>query len=185
MNQFRKNTDSGFQNIIINPSIYPHYINFELSFGSRINIVEETILPYTTGLKGFKAERNTAITSLPKYLKQPRLRLRAKDEKEMEEVIRYIRIFFEKEGFLFLNSLQNIKKVEEAFNEQPEEESLIAFDHELKSFRGLTLATMVQNPRWNELRKIYSQNLQRHNAPEIIIENYWNLVHFLSDLGLN
>ncbi len=185
LNQFRKMTDSGFKNIIINPSIYPDFIYFELTFGTRIDIVEETITPYITGLRGFKAECNTAVTSLSKYLKKPYFRLKAESERELEDVIRFVIRFFEREGLSFLQSLEDINILEAAFNNEPEKESLVAFDHELRSFRGLTLATMVQNPRWNELREIYLENLIRHNSPSLILENYNRLIRFLSDLGLN
>ncbi len=185
LNQFRKESDSGFGNLIITPTLYSDIILFEVTFGSRINLVEQTIEPYINGLKGFKEERNTAITSLGKYKGKKYLRLKAVNRQEIKEVIRSLTGFFKEEGFAFLEQLKKIEVLDWLFNDKPEKESAVAFSHELRCFRGITLATLNQNPRWVSINQSYLTLMERHRTPGIVMSNYKRLVEFLSTSGLN
>ena len=184
-NQFKKSTPSGFFNIIVSAMHYDECIQFELYFGSRINIVEETIAPYSHGLKGYKEESNTCITNLGKYFGKRFYKLVAYNQEEVKDTGKYIRDFFEREGFAFLHSLNDMAKVEHAFNHRPMEESLLAFSHELRCFRGITLASLVQSHYLEKINQAYLYFMRQRRSPLIVQENYNRLVRFLNNTGIS
>lgn len=185
LNQFRCNTESGFTNIIITPTLYSDVIYFEITFGSRINLVERTIQPYIRGLKGYKEDRNTAITSYGKYHGNPHVRLKAQSVNQLNAVIDEIQQFFEDEGFQYLQTLEKTVGLDTLFNTNPQKTSAVAFNHELRGFRGITLATLQQNPQWEKINSAYLKMFEQRHTPSILVDNYKRLVAFLSNSGLN
>lgn len=184
-NQFKKYTESGFFNVILHPTQYDEMVYFDLHFGARINLVERTISPYSHGLRGYKEESNTCITNLGKYLGKPHYKLKAANPQEMRETGQYIQSFFENEGLPFLYSLSDLAKVEHAFNAAPHKESVLAYPHELRCFRGITLAALTQSYAWDRINAAYLQYFEQRQSPLIIRENYRRLVNFLTNMGLN
>lgn len=184
-NQFKKYTESGFFNVILNPSQHEDTLYFDLHFGARINLVEQTISPYSHGLRGYKEESNTCITNLGKYLGTPHTKLKATNPQEMRETGKYILNFFLNEGFPFLYSLSDLAKVEHAFNAAPLKESVLAYPHELRCFRGITLAALTQSVAWNRINEAYQRYFELRQSPLIIRENYQRLIGFLTNIGLN
>lgn len=185
LNQFRKQTDSGFTNLIITPTVLKDVIYFDISFGSRLNLVEDTIRPYMYGLKGSKAEQNTALTSYGKYHGNKNLRLKAKSVQELTAVMQEIKHFFQQEGLVYLTKLRDIRKLDQLFNAEPDRESELAFSAETRCFRGITIATLCQNPQWQKINRSYIQTFEREGTPSVIVDNYHRLTGFLSNSGLN
>lgn len=184
-NQFKKHTESGFFNVILHPTRYEEMVYFDLHFGARINLVEQTISPYSHGLSGYKEESNTCITNLGKYLGKPHYKLKAANPQEMRETGAYLQRFFETEGLPFLYSLSDLAKVEHAFNAAPLKESVLAYPHELRCFRGITLAALTQSVAWNRINEAYQRYFELRQSPLIIRENYQRLIGFLTNIGLN
>jgi len=184
-NQFKKYTESGFYNVILSPTWYGELVYFELHFGARINLVEDTISPYSHGLRGYKEESNTCITNLGKYLEKPFYKLKASSPQEVRSTGDYIYDFFQREGLAFLYSLSDLAKVEHAFNAAPHKESVLAFNHELRCFRGITLAALTQSHAWERVHQAYQAYFEQRKSPLIIRENYQRLVSFLTNMGLN
>ncbi len=185
LNQFRRNTESGFTNIIITPALYSDVIYFEITFGSRINLVESTIEPYIRGLKGYKDDRNTAITSYGKYHGNPHVRLKAQSIKQLSSVMNEIQQFFQQEGFEYLKTLEKIEGLDTLFNKSPHKTSSVAFNHELRGFRGITIASLMQNSEWSNIHQAYLKMFEQRHTPSILVDNYKRLVAFLSNSGLN
>ncbi|MEQ9263416.1 MAG: hypothetical protein RLP14_09670 [Owenweeksia sp.] len=185
LNQFRKTSRKGYCNIIIYPTIYPERIFFEVSFGSRINIVERTLLPYVNGVKGFSEDGNTAITNLKRFLSQPQFTLTANNGQQLKEVIRFISDFFENGGFDYLESLTDIHQLDRLMNMDFRDKYLFSGNPVLHCFRGITVATLNANPNWNELYQGYVKYMESLQTPRLIQENFNRLVFFLSDMGLN
>jgi hypothetical protein len=185
LDQFRKETPSGWINVIFSASNYQDVTLLEMTFGSRIDWVEETIYPYSAGLSGFQAEGNTCITNLAKYWEKPHFRFKIYKDSDWYRVAAELRDFFEREGFTFLESLQDARRCEEFFNANPQKECLVSFNHQLRSFRGLALASLVQSPRWSELCETYKNMLGRYGSPHLVKERYDQLTLFLADMGLN
>lgn len=184
-NQFRKDTELGWQNIILGFSAYEDQLFIEVSFGVRLNIVENLIAPYTHGLRGYQAESNTTITNLSKYLGEPYFRFKIEDEADLYRMAAHVRDFFRREGFQFLDKLSCLDELDKQFNNHPQESSLVSFNHQLRSFRGLAVASLNQNPHWEELCSFYRNLLQRYSSPLVVMDRYRDFSRHLATTALN
>lgn len=184
-NQFRKETPQGWQNVILGFGHYEDCTFIELSFGSRLNIVEELIAPYTHGLRGYQAESNTTITNLSKYQKEPQFRFKIREEADLYRMAAHVRDFFRKEGFDFLNKLSDLGQLDSLFNGTPNGPCLVSFNHQLRSFRGLAIASLNQNPRWEQLAQDYRALLRRYSSPSVVMDRFKDFSAYLATTALN
>ncbi len=185
LNQFRKYREGGFTNVIFSNTQYADRLVVECTFGCRINLVEETVMPFSNGVNGYKEESNTTVTNLANYLGKPGFKLRVENTSSLEESVCFVKTFFETEGFEFLEKMTSVRQVEAFFNANPTGNSMYSFNHQLRAFRGITLATIAQNPRWEELRKEYLQLLSKYGTPPIIIDKFNRLCSHLARISLN
>lgn len=184
-NQFRKETKGGWQNVILGFGHYEDCTYVEVSFGSRLNIVEQLIAPYSHGLWGYQAESNTTITNLAKFQKEAHLRFEIRDEADLFRMAAHLRDFFRKEGFAFLDSLSNIGELDKLFNQDPTNACLVSFNHQLRSFRALAIASLNQNPNWEELAEYYRGLLDKYSSPRVVIDRFNDFSHYLATTALN
>jgi hypothetical protein len=185
LNQFRKYREGGFVNVIFSIAQHQQKLIIECSFGCRINWIEETVMPFSNGINGYKEESNTTVTNLAKYLHKPGYKLHISDAESFKESVAFIQDFFLQQGFSFLEHQTHIKQLEEKFNATPTQNSLYTFNHQLRAFRGISLATIAQNPHWESLRKDYASLLKRYGAPALIMDKYHRLCNHLADISLN
>lgn len=184
-NQFRKETRAGWQNVILGFGYYEDCTYVEVSFGSRLNIVEELIAPYTHGLRGYQAESNTTITNLAKFQKEAHLRFEIRDEADLFRMAAHLRDFFRKEGFAFLDSLSNIGELDKLFNLDPSSACLVSFNHQLRSFRAMAIASLNQNPNWEELAQYYRGLLDKYSSPRVVMDRFTDFSRYLATTALN
>ena len=185
VNQFRKETKGGWQNVILGFGHYEDCTYVEVSFGSRLNIVEQLIAPYSHGLRGYQAESNTTITNMAKFQKEAHLRFEIRDEADLFRMAAHLRDFFRKEGFAFLDSLSNIGELDKLFNQDPTSACLVSFNHQLRSFRALAIASLNQNPNWEELAEYYRGLLDKYSSPKVVIDRFNDFSRYLATTALN
>lgn len=185
LQQFRRYSEGGFTNIIFSPSYYDDCQILEVSFGSRINLVEESIMPFSNGINGYREESNTSITNLSQYHGIKNYRYKIFDEASHNEALEELCNFFEQDGFSFLNSLTDIPRLEALFNAKPEEKNPLAFNQQLRCFRGMALAALTQNPDRADLKVRYLRLLQRYRTAEVIIERFERFAQHLSQISYN
>lgn len=184
-NQFRKERPQGWQNIILSFGHYEDCTLIELSFGSRVNIVEELIAPYTYGLRGYQAESNTTITNLSKYQQEPHFRFKIREEADLYRMAAHVRDFFRREGFDFLNQLSDLTTLDELFNKDPMGPCLVSFNHQLRSFRGIAIASLSQNFQWESLAQDYRALLTRYSSPAVVMDRFKDFSSYLATTALN
>lgn len=185
LKQFRRTNTGGFQNVIITPSFYKDAVIFEVSFGTRFNLVEETVQCFTPAKPAFPGHSNTILTSYGKYLNQPYFRYRAESPLEFGEVALSLRSFFEKDGFAFLEDMCDITKAERAINGLPHQKSRYASNQDLRIFRGLVLASVANRDELEKLTDIYLDQLLQRNADGQLLKDFTSITEFLRNFGLN
>lgn len=185
LNQFRQHFEGGFRNVILGFSEYEEVTVLECTFGLRIHLVEETIMPYSNGINGYKDESNTCITNLAKYKNRKHYRLQYATEQESEACARELKNFLLSDGLTFLHRLSHLPILEAYYNAAPSEPNLLSFSPRLRSFRGMVLAALVQNPQWHELRKSYRQAMARQGTPQVIQERFEQFCSQLQVIGPN
>lgn len=183
--QFRKETKGAWQNVIFGFSAYEEELVLEVTFGSRLDIIENLIAPYTYGIRGYQAESNTCITNMSKYKKEPHFRFKIKEEQDLYRMAAWVRDFFRREGFSFLDSLLDIEKLNAHFNTEPRKTCLLSFNQQLRCFRGLAIASLQQNANWEDLQKDYFAILKLYGCSEMMLERYHAFSRHLAATALN
>ncbi len=183
--QFRKTYNSGFQNVIFAPVKYDDGVRLEMTFGCRVNPVEELIQDCTTGLNDFKTHSNTAIISFGKYHREPSFRLRFRDEKSYAGTIKTIERFFDEEGLDYLSRLSDIGHLDALFNAFPGEKCEEAFNLRLRCFRGLAIAFLNKNPELELLIEAYPKILEKYGATPLEMTQFKALSRYCKYYKLN
>jgi len=185
LNQYRQPFEGGFRNVILGFSEYENTTLVECTFGVRLDLIEEAIMPFSSGINGYLDESNTTQTNLAKYYQIPHYRLRFAGPPEMEQAGRELCHFFTQEGFAFLERYSALERLEARYNQAPHQPSLLAFSTRMRSFRGMALATLAQSPHWEKLHRAYEEELRRWGTPTIIMDRFEALCQHLLQLGLN
>lgn len=183
--QFRLETPEGFRNVIIYPSVYPDRVIFEVTFGTRINLVENTMYQYTNGLNDFQPDSNTSIISYGNYHNKNYYRLAANNLEECLFVIEEVKSFFEREGFAYLEKLSHLDMLDHVFNSFPNQKSPFAFNQQTRCFRGATIAKLSDNREFETVVRAYQHQLKNRRAPDFIIEKFNALVIYLRSFSFN
>lgn len=183
--QFRKTYNSGFQNVIFAPVQYEDEVRLEVTFGSRVNPVEELIQDCTNGLNDFKSHSNTTGISFGKYHREPYFRLRFRDEKSYLTTLNTLKQFFDEEGFEYLNRLSDTGYLDSLFNAFPGEPCEEAFNPRLRCFRGLATAYLNNNPELELLAKAYPKVLKKYGATPVELQQFEALTRYCRHYKLN
>ncbi len=182
--EFIKHSDLSAQSVRIDARPSRGLVMFDVSFGSRFETVEKTLDVFRHQKPGRQQETTTSI-SLAQYLEKPGFRLQASRSHQLEEVQEYLKVFFDQSGFNFMGQLCDFEAVERAFNQKPEKDCPITDDQQLRCFRGVIMASLMHHADWENLKQSYFQNLFRQNAAADRLDNFADLVDYLSNFGLN
>jgi len=185
MHQFRKETESGWQNIIFNFSHYEDCSLVEVSFGTRLELVENLIAPFTFGIRAYQAESNTCITNMSKYLKDPQFRFKLMEQADIKRMTAWIKDFFRREGFHFLNKISQTSDLDTLYNKEPRKDCLVSYNHQLRCFRGLAIAALQQNPDREHLYQEYLEVLKRYASPHVVSDRFREFSRHLAITALN
>lgn len=183
--QFRQTNETGFKNIILSPLPVGDEIHFDIQFGTRFDIVEKTLHSFISTSSTYALESNTALIKLNQFSKGHINFFRASSEPEVTEVIAAIHQFFTIKGFDYIDRLSDIHHVEDLFNGHPNLPVKLNSNPVYRCFRGITLARMVENPRWNDIHKAYLHYMEANKTPPHLVQAYMRLIEYLNAFGLN
>lgn len=171
-NQFRYPEGKSWRNVILGLSTYEDGAVVEVSFGIRNHWVEETIAPFVRGMGGFHAESNTAVVNWIKYHGTGSQRFWVQNPGDWNRVAARLRDFFAKEGFAFLQKIARPATAEKFFNADFKRPSLLCFHPQMRAFRGMALASQVQNLAWEAYCEAYREWLRRYGSSRLMLERY-------------
>jgi len=183
--QFRHESPDGFKNVIVYPAVYEDRVVFEVTFGVRFNLVEDTMYQFTNGLKMFQPDSNTAIVNYGNYIKKPYYRMNALTQEEVLIVSEEIQNFFKSAGFDFLNKLSSLQQLDHLINSSPNQKSKYTFNQVTRCFRGLTIARLCDNREYDVLCKAYQKTIERENPPEDTLKRFNSLRQYLESFSFN
>lgn len=183
--QFRSSFEGGFKNISIQPISSREGISFNIQFGTRLHVVERTALMFLPTSVNYLHESNTAIIQLNQFLAEDEQSLLITTQQELADMSVRILNFFQERGFDHLEMLADSKRLEALFNRHPNLPIRVNTNQTYRCFRGITLARMMNNQRWNDVHKAYLHYLEANKVPQVQFEAYMRLVEFLNSFGLN
>lgn len=184
-NQFQARIPGGYQNVFVLVSHYDDISLADVSFGLRINLVEETIMPYSNAVNGYKENANTCLTTMGRFRGKKYDRFRISSAGDWSRAQLQVEDFFTKEGFAELDRLSRLKALEATFNGEVGQSKKWSFNQQLHCFRGLALASLTQNPHWEKIYQDYRQSLMACGTPHLIMDRFQQLADRLAGMGLN
>ncbi len=183
--QFRRYTATGFRNVILSISPYEDELWVEVNLGLRKDHVEETVQQFLSGRTDFWKDTNTVIISIGKLTQNPYFRYKIVDEEDLELCQEQISHFMDTQGFDFLSDLDALPTLDLLFNTNPRLPLKYLYNQRHRCFRGLVLARLTHNARYNELKDIYREVLQTQGSSDFVMLNYARLTQFLDNYSLN
>lgn len=183
--QFRKDTDIGFQNIIISVTKYDKEIIVEVNIGVRVNLVEDFAQQFLDVPIEYRQHANTIITSIGKLSNTKYLRYKIENEEDVNTCYEAIRDFMHEQGFAFLDYACRLANLDVLLNEKPHKASTHVYNQTHRCFKGIIVAKLNNNPLFFELIDKHQQALEKLKVGEVEMEKYMKLVNFLLYLSLN
>lgn len=183
--QFRRNTENGFQNVILSVSQYDEEAYIQVNIGIRNNQVEDFVHQFTSYFIDFKEDSNTIILSIGKFLDTPQHKYKVSNETDLKKVSKEIEDFMNVAGFFFLERNSTLSALDRLINAEPEAPNKYFYNLLHGYLKGIIIAKLNQNPRFEQIAKIYQQNIIRNGFPTNQIENYAKLFNFLKSFSTN
>ncbi|MCC5945510.1 MAG: hypothetical protein JJT94_11295 [Bernardetiaceae bacterium] len=183
--QYRQNTVYGFKNVIFSISDYGDEQRIEVTLGIRYDLVESIARSFLEGLRSFRPEGNTIISSLGKLSNKPYYRLRTHNRNERQQAARTIEQFLCETGFTFLDKYERLESLDNLFNSTPEQPVVHLFNQDQRPFKAVIIAHLNQNPNLTTLKKYYRQSIAKNALSRHFLPKYERLIAYLENLSLN
>ena len=183
--QFRKETSTGFQNVIISSSRYAEELWIEVNLGVRVDMIEDLAQQFLDIPTEYRQHANTLITSFGRLSDTKYLRYKIVNQEDVEICFEAIKDFMNDRGFEFLEYASHIKNLDFIFNEKPHKPSKYLYNQTHRCFKGVIIAKITDNPEFLKLLDQYQSVLERMQTSDREMENYMRLVNFLLYLSLN
>ena len=183
--QFRKTDKMGFQSVILSISKYENEIWIEVTLAIRKNEVEHIAQQFLSNLIDFQSHTTTISISLGKLNQNPYFRYKAENEEDLEVCAEELIKFMSEEGMDFLEATNSLKELDVLFNKTPKHPILYVHNQFHRYFKGIVLAKITNNPKYDELVELYFRSLIHKKADETIQSNFKRLTHFLVHYSVN
>lgn len=183
--QFRKPTPAGFQNVILSPTYYGSETWLDVNFGVRNEQVEQIAQQFLNNLTDFRPDANTLIISIGKFTDQPYFRYKINNHDELAAVCGQIQLFFETDGFAFLDQACTLPTLDQLFNQFPYQPSRYVYNQTHRCYKGLITARLNYNPTFTDLTDSYRHGLLRQTQNPYEQQNFERLVAYLQHYSAN
>lgn len=183
--QFRRTTNSGFQNIILSSVFYSNDTMLDVNFGCRNEQVEQIAQQFLNNLPDLRSDANTLIVSIGRFSGSQYFRYKIHSEAELPEVCEQIEQFFDTQGFDFLATACTLPALDRLLNEQPGEPCQYVYNQTHRCYKGLIAARLNHNPHFDGLIDRYRHLLihQTHDPYEQIY--FERLIAYLQHYSAN
>lgn len=186
LNQFRKETTEGFQNIVLSCSKYESELIVKVHLGSRLNIVEDWVNQFLNTPLNYQSNSNTIVTDLGKLSNEKYFSYHIVDLKDIEETIADMDHRMQTQGYRFLTKVSRVRKVNRLLNHCPSKKcDYYIHNHIHRYFKALTVARICNHPHFLDLIETYYAFLIQYHAPEKTLQDYDKLVSFLLHFSFN
>lgn len=183
--QFKRPVSSGFQSIIVSTTAYDKEVIAEIHLGIRYEKIEKVIYNITKGLKDFESNSHTLLTSMGRMLAKRYHRYTCSTEGDIVKASVDIEEFMDTQGWLFLNQLEEIDQLHALFNTFSNYNDQLFYNSYVRAIRGLTIAKLVDNNAYQELKGKYEMQLIRASYPESYRSSFNALTLFLENYSEN
>lgn len=181
--QFRRKTDSGFQNVILASEMYQDDTTVEVTFGCRHEQVEQIAQQFLTTLPGQRPDANTLLISVGRFRGAPNRNYTLHSEDELPVFCEQLEDFFTKHGFNFLSTSATLANLDHLLNDTPGEPCRYVYNQTHRYYKGLIAARLNHNPYFDQLLDRYRQLLiheTQHPHELLRFERLISYLHYYS-----
>ncbi|GAB2568644.1 hypothetical protein [Spirosoma areae] len=170
--QYRRQTDSGFQNIMLSSVFYSVDTVLDVNFGCRNEQIEQIAQQFLNNLPDFRLDANTLIVSVGRFSGFHYFRYKIHSAEELADVCLQIEQFFTTQGFNFLETACSLPTLDRLLNEHPIQPCQYVYNQTHRCYKGLIAARLNHNPHFDELIDSYRHLLIR------MTQNPYEQLHF-------
>jgi hypothetical protein len=184
-NQYRRNTPSGFQAVILSVTPYEELSYVELILAVQLAEVEKLVQQFTLNLQGYYPDAPTLLVPVSKITGQPHFRYKVYQPADVVRVACEIKEFLLNHGLDFLTQATRISEMDTLFNDHPLQPSPYVFNAAHRCMKGLVIAKMNGRSEWRQLIPLYRRALENANVPDKQLYNFDRLTFFLQSFSMN
>lgn len=161
--QYRKITDTGFQNVLLSPSFYDDETVLDIRLGCRNDQIEQIAQQFLANNQvNARPDANTLIVSLSQFSDFTFVRFAIHSENELLEVCKRIERFFCTVGFDFLAASSAIPALDQLLNTLPDQPCKYVYNQMHRYYKGLITARLTHNIDFDSLIDMYRHQLVQH-----------------------
>lgn len=183
--QFRRVTDSGFQNIILSSVFYTEDTMLEVNFGCRNEQVEQIAQQFLNNLPDYRLDANTLLLSIGRFSGLQYFRYKIHSPDELVDVCAKIEDFFMAKGFAFIETASSIPLLDHLLNENPAEPCQYIYNQSHRCYKGLVAARLNHSSQFEALVEGYRHVLLRQTQNPYEQLHFERLVTYLKHYSVN
>ncbi|GAB4017509.1 hypothetical protein GCM10028808_49070 [Spirosoma migulaei] len=170
--QFRRINTSGFQNIILSSVFCVDDTMLDVNFGARNDQIEQIAQQFLNNQPDFRLDANTFLLSVARFSGFKSSRYKIHSGEALSDVCEKIELFFNKQGFDFLDSASILSTLDLLLNESPNQPCQFVYNQTHRCYKGLIAARLNHNPHFEGLVDSYRHLLIR------LTQNPYEQLHF-------
>ncbi|MBD2701547.1 hypothetical protein IC229_12925 [Spirosoma sp. BT702] len=159
--QYRRQTDIGFQNVLLSPVFHGNETVLDVHVGCRNEQVEQIAQQFLNNLIDLRADANTLLVSIGKFNGFQYVRYCIHSDEELRANCRHIEEFFQASGFNFLTESCSLPILDRLLNEQPGQPCQYVYNQTHRCYKGLITARLNHNAHFDGLVDSYRHLLIR------------------------
>ncbi len=183
--QYRHVSISGFQNVILSPAYYGNETLLEVNFGCRNEQIEQIAQQFLNSLVDYRPDANTLIISIGKFNGLQYFRYKIHSDDELLATCSLIEIFFQNQGFNFLQTASALPALDQLLNEDTTQPCRYVYNQTHRCYKGLIAARLNHNPRFDELTDSYRHLLIRQTQNPYEQRHFERLISYLQHYSPN
>ena len=181
-NQFRKNTATGFLNVVFSISEYEYETVLELFLGVRHQKIEKIAGLYLDIRPDYKPHSTTLLASMNKFFNTDAYRFIFKNTREEKDrVMNIVLNLFRQKCEPELVRINDLEYMNQLFNGQPHTPNPLLVNVFNRAIRGLAIAYYKDFEKLDYLYDCFSQAIQ--HQPDIYKDKLTRLYHKLLSSG--
>jgi hypothetical protein len=182
--QFRKMTETGFQNVFVSIVNYESEHIIEVQFGIRNELIESMVQQFLINSNSYKSEANTLTINIGAYRGTPYFRYKIRTKEDTELCLTDIKLFFEEEGLKFMNEVADIPTLDEMLNFEPQKKNKFIYNQVHRCFKGIASAKLNDRSHFHGLIDIYRTYLLKNASDQELI-HFERLVSYFLHFNAN
>ena len=183
--QFRKGTETGFQNVIFSVTKYDAETWIEVNFGLRHELIEQVAQQFLGNLDDFRLDANTLVISIGKFNDANYFRYKIlhgdqpAGQSDLDDACQEIQAFLIERGFDFLNRSDGLAALHYLLNAEPTKPCKFLYNQVHRGFKGLIAARLTNSDEFRGLADLYRNQLVRLGASFHELHQYERLLSYL------